>query len=211
MRFKLSPRAALVIIAALFVVPLVLAWLMYSGTIQYQPGSTRNLGELVRPAVPVDWSLAVPVPGGENSPVRPPPEQAFERHWVILHAIEAPCGERCLETVTGLRQVHRASGRQQGRIRLALMLPEGSPESVAAELGSLYGPFRLLTDPGGEIRRAMDTAAARSAPDPDLAGSTYLVDPLGHIMMYYAAGSDPNHLKKDLKRLLTWSKLDETS
>jgi len=27
--------------------------------------------------------------------------------------------------------------------------------------------------------------------------------------MYYAADADPNHIRKDLKRLLTWSKLDE--
>ena len=40
-------------------------------------------------------------------------------------------------------------------------------------------------------------------------GSTYLIDPLGNIMMSYAAGFDPNDLKRDLKRLLTWSKLDE--
>ena len=39
--------------------------------------------------------------------------------------------------------------------------------------------------------------------------SVYLIDPLGNIMLFYAAGFDPNDLKKDLKRLLTWSKLDE--
>jgi cytochrome oxidase Cu insertion factor (SCO1/SenC/PrrC family) len=37
----------------------------------------------------------------------------------------------------------------------------------------------------------------------------YLIDPLGNIMMYYAADADPNHIRQDLKRLLTWSKLDE--
>jgi hypothetical protein len=40
-------------------------------------------------------------------------------------------------------------------------------------------------------------------------GDIYLIDPLGNIMMYYAADADPNHIRKDLKRLLTWSKLDE--
>ena len=42
-------------------------------------------------------------------------------------------------------------------------------------------------------------------------GSTYLIDPLGNIMLFYAAGYDPNDLKSDLQRLLTWSKLDEQS
>ena len=49
-------------------------------------------------------------------------------------------------------------------------------------------------------------SAAQGAATP---GSLYLLDPLGNIMMFYAAGFDPNDLKKDLKRLLTWSKLDE--
>jgi hypothetical protein len=30
-------------------------------------------------------------------------------------------------------------------------------------------------------------------------------------MMLYTVGYDPNDLKSDLKRLLTWSKLDEQS
>jgi hypothetical protein len=51
---------------------------------------------------------------------------------------------------------------------------------------------------------AVSTAQGTATP-----GSLYLLDPLGNIMMFYAAGFDPNDLKKDLKRLLTWSKLDE--
>ena len=52
MTSKLSPRIALIIIAGLFVLPLALAWLMYSGAIDFQPAETRNLGALVEPPVP---------------------------------------------------------------------------------------------------------------------------------------------------------------
>ena len=45
MSFKLTPRIALVLIAALFVLPLAVAWMMYTGTIDYRPGSTRNFGQ----------------------------------------------------------------------------------------------------------------------------------------------------------------------
>ncbi len=37
----------------------------------------------------------------------------------------------------------------------------------------------------------------------------YLIDPPGNIMMYYTADADANHIRQDLKRLSTWSKLDE--
>jgi hypothetical protein len=40
-------------------------------------------------------------------------------------------------------------------------------------------------------------------------GSRFLIDPMGNIMMLYAAGFDPNDLKKDLKRLLKWSQQDK--
>jgi glutathione peroxidase-family protein len=39
--------------------------------------------------------------------------------------------------------------------------------------------------------------------------TAYLIDTLGNIIMVYEAGAGPNHLRQDVKRLLTWSKLDE--
>lgn len=56
MKARWSPRIALLTIAALFFLPLVLAWLMYTGTIEFRPHSTRNLGELVQPPLPVSWA-----------------------------------------------------------------------------------------------------------------------------------------------------------
>jgi hypothetical protein len=128
----------------------------------------------------------------------------------VLHVVPAPCDDRCIEAVTALRQVHRAAGRNQSRIRLVLLLGDGGANDRSAELPDVYDQFLLLKNPGGELRQAMDTVGSRAGvlSEP---GASYLVDPLGNIMLAYAAGSDPNHLKKDLKRLLTWSKLDESS
>ena len=38
--------------------------------------------------------------------------------------------------------------------------------------------------------------------------TTYLIDPVGNIIMSYPADSDPTGIRKDLKRILTWSKAD---
>jgi hypothetical protein len=199
MTSKLSPRIALVIIAGLFVLPLALAWLMYSGAIDYQPAETRNLGALVEPPVPAAFaSLEVRDPAG-------PTEGDWSEHWLVLYATPDPCGAACLADAEGLRQVHRAAGRNQSRIRLMLLGP--GAQSRSDDLLSLYPAFFLASDPGGDVTATLDAvAAAQNAATP---GSLYLVDPLGNIMMFYAAGFDPNDLKKDLKRLLTWSKLDE--
>lgn len=194
MKFSLSPRSALVLIAALFIGPLVAAWLMYSGVIEFKPAQTRNLGQLVEPPVPLDWSSAEFV--GDDA------ASHLLRHWVVLHPVERHCEEACEAALVDLRQVHKASGRNQDRIRLAVLVPADMGGPDLERLSAIYDRFTLLADRRQDISKAM----AQAGPQ----GSNYLVDPLGNIMMRYEAGADPNDLKQDLKRLLTWSKQDES-
>jgi hypothetical protein len=203
MTFRFSPRIALLTIAALFFLPLVLAWLMHTGTIEFQPHSTRNLGQLVQPPVPVEWAHV-----SLGDAPHEPAAAAFAGHWLVLHALPRPCDETCWRRVVDLRQIHRASGRQQSRIRLAL-LHDSAAASDAVDLQDIYAAFRLIENPDGSLWRILDRVASASEPAAGARGSTYLIDPLGNIMLFYAAGYDPNDLKSDLQRLLTWSKLDE--
>ena len=213
MKRAFSPRTALLVIAGMFLLPLVLAWLMYIGAIDFKPASTRNLGQLVKPPVPISWEDVELAPvmqkqaGGERTPAEP--EQIFNEHWVILNAIREPCGEECLREISALRQIHLASGRHRSRIRIALFLQQPFPSELESALHSIYAPFHLVSASSVHFQASLQRAAS-GVPSPAApAGSSYLIDPLGNIMMVYASGADPNHLKKDLKRLLTWSKLDE--
>lgn len=202
MKVRIPPRVALLVIAALFVLPLVAAWLMYRGVIDYTPGETRNLGQLVEPPVPLPWAELVANPAGES------PESAFAGHWVLLHAVPQSCPNACLQAIVNLRQVHLASGRDQARIRIAL-LQETGDAALAGQLLDIYPVFQLIEDGQDTLWPILERVARRLEPTRGAAGSTFLVDPLGNVMMLYAPGSDPNHLKTDLKRLLTWSKLDQ--
>jgi hypothetical protein len=121
--------------------------------------------------------------------------------------------------VTSLRQIHLATGRHQSRLRLALLLDEKNREETTELLKSIYEKFSLISDPGGILRSELasvrpgdegQSVTANATPGDGMAiDGIYLIDPLGNIMMYYAADADPNHIRQDLKRLLTWSKLDE--
>jgi hypothetical protein len=195
MKPALSARTVLLIIAGMFLMPLVLAWLMYNGTIDFKPASTRNFGRLVEPPVPMSWAGIGMISPGENAAER------FDGHWVVLYRVADSCKEDCLEEISGLRQIHKASGRHQPRIRMALLLNESQADIMVNRLQGIYQKFHLIRDPAGILLNALDKAGAGD--------NAYLIDPLGNIMMAYEAGSDPNHLKQDLKRLLTWSKLDE--
>ena len=197
---RLSPRTSLLIIAALFLLPLLLAWFMYSGAIEYKPSSTRNFGQLVEPPLPMAWEDTVLMPGVVESDSGV--SQVFSDHWVILYAVPDPCLELCFQEVTSLRQIHRASGRHQARVRIALLMREPSSEELETSLLDTYSQFHLISDPSGKLSARLEQATGGE-------GSAYLIDPLGNIMMFYASGADPNHLKQDLNRLLTWSKLDK--
>jgi hypothetical protein len=210
MKFSLSPRLALLIIAAMFLLPLLLAWLMYSGSLDFKPASTRNLGTLIEPPVPIDWTVTALLSG--ETKLAANPEQGigvFDEHWVILQPVPAGCDDSCLKRVSNLRQIHRASGRQQFRIRLALLLDESSPADQAQSLLAIYPKFHLIRDPSGILSEALAGIQQNLSGQSGPAKGVYMIDPLANIMMYYEAGSDPNYIKQDLKRLLTWSKLDK--
>ena len=201
MKMKISPRVALLIIASMFILPLLLAWLMYSGVIGYNPVNTRNLGSLVQPPVPLALG-DLDVLGGPASTL-----DELDEHWVMLYAVPDPCDQACLEHAATLRQVHRAAGRNQSRIRV-LLTGNGDIRQSVKTLLEVYPSFSIAADDTGEL--AAKLAAVAKDSGAEVEGSLYLLDPLGNIMLFYAAGFDPNDLKKDLKRLLTWSKLDES-
>ncbi len=85
MKNKISPRISLLIIAAIFLLPLLLAWFMYNGTIQYKPAATRNFGQLVEPPLPLHWQDVTMVPVNGSTPSGA--AEAFKNHWVILYPV----------------------------------------------------------------------------------------------------------------------------
>jgi hypothetical protein len=199
---KITPRTTLVIIAAMFLLPLLLAWLMYSGVLEFHPESTRNKGILVSPPVPFEWSEAsLSETGTESSGA----EEILLRHWVVLYPLEGSCGSECRERLSSIRQVHLASGRHRSRIRLAVLDLDPAAAETGDTIRSIYDEYLVLRDTSGRLRHAIESAGSSASPF----SSTYLVDPLGNIMMVYPPATSPNDLKEDLTRLMKWSKLDE--
>ena len=199
----LPPRVTLLVILALFTLPLALAWMMNSGSIHYQSTATVNLGRLVSPVVPLEWSSVEPVANDSAT-------AGLNGFWVILYAVPPICNAECLEAVKELRQVHRASGKDQNRIKIALLVEPSISENQIKELLAIEPGFKLVED---SSRRIKGTLAQADDPSFTQGGQStiYLVDPLANIMMTYNGKSSPNRLSKDLKRLLTWSTQDKHS
>jgi cytochrome oxidase Cu insertion factor (SCO1/SenC/PrrC family) len=210
MTFSIPPRLTLLIIASLFVLPLLLAWLMYSGSLNFEPGAGKNLGTLVEPPLAIDWKRFVTARStdGSSHSDHEVADNLLE-HWVILYPVPAACNETCKHWLSALRQIHRAAGRHQPRIRLALVLEESHSEEITELLVAIYGKFSLLTNPSGSMLNVLQEIREPLKTSLNTGAGTYLIDPLGNIMMAYTADTDPNDIRLDLKRLLTWSKLDK--
>lgn len=196
-----KPKFILIAIAVLFFTPLLLAVLMRSAWWDFKPSRFLNLGTLVQPPV------ALPVAGLDLQYSRSGAPFAKNKHWVLLYPFPATCDSACQRAVTGLRQIHIATGRDRRHVSIWLLTPEQTAAETQQLLLNIYPGFEILIDSSGETMEVLaqlgDKPPGRNRVLQD--GQAFLLDPATHIILHYTSGFDPNDIKNDLDRLLAWS------
>ncbi len=186
-------RRLLVGLAVLFFAPLAMSFYLYYGSGGWRPGGHVNKGDLIDPARPLP-SLALPL--AESGSTDP---GFLRRKWTLLYWGAGACGERCRTSLYDTRQVRLALNRDRDRVQRVFMasgeccdsqfLREQHPDLITIRVTPAAEPLlKLLPSIGGV--------------SPQNAGRVYLIDPLGNLMMSYAAGAKPKGMLEDLKRLL---------
>ena len=184
-------QLTLIGIFALFFGPVILVMMMRSSWWQYQPANLKNEGYLVTP--PTQLVLS--------------PNEEFGKKWLILHVLDKPCEKACIDHVTALRQIHRATGRNQDHLGIVLLGKEAEDSDLQSRLEVIYPAFIQLSDPEN---LALPVLADINSKLADKSGEsrliqTYILDPMLNVILAYEVGSNPNNIHKDLKRLLKWS------
>lgn len=193
-------RLVLVLITALFALPLLAAWLLSMGAFGWRPGETVNLGALVQPPVALELGRLRPVDT----------ERAMAEGWTMLYAFDGHCADACIRDVTGLRQVHVAAGRNRDKVSVLLLATAAMAADVPADLAAIYSQFHVYRDREARAVEALDQALANAGQaGGEVTGRAFLLDPDRNVILAYAPGFDPNHVNKDLKRLLKWSTQDD--
>ena len=178
-------------IFALFMGPVLLVILMRSSMWQYQPDGLKNLGHLIQPPVnlPMDHT------------------QSIDGKWLILYVLDQTCDQICIESVTTLRQIHRAAGRNGENLAVVLLSEAPVDSALRDRLESIYPEFEFVTDSSSEALATL--TAINSEIRLESADSksihTYILDPMLNVILAYSADANPNDLHKDLKRLLKWA------
>ena len=106
--------------------------------------------------------------------------------WTLLYVPPQPCDAACTARQDALTRVRTATGRHAERVDVDTLDP-ALPNA----------------------RQALD-AEARALGGDGSAGWTFVLDPGGRVVLAYPPQAEATGILKDLKRLLTWSKQDES-
>jgi SCO1/SenC len=190
----LRQRRMLIGLALLFFAPLGLAFLLYYG-IGWRPGGHLNHGELIQPPLPLPGLSLPKVAVASDAVTR---ADFLKGKWTLLYFGPGSCPSACQTDLYDTRQVRAALGKDTERVQRVFL----------AE-GELSDRQRLESEhPDLTTVRATDAAAPlvgllrRSQAGGVAEGRIYLIDPLGNLMMSYAADAAPKGMLEDLKRLL---------
>ncbi len=171
-------RTQLILIVLAFALPAIIAVLLQTRWFHWNPETTRNRGDLIKPVVALgtDEAKRALFAGGER--------------WTVLVRFPAECAAECSRRMTLLSHIREAQGKEMDRVQMVAWAPPGAQlDPVWTRLDS--APPRLGTD-------ASHIEMAES--------ESVIVDPLGNAMLRFGAHAEPTDVRKDLAHLLRWSK-----
>ena len=188
----------LVILALLFFAPLGLAFYLYYGHGTWHPGHRVNAGELVEPARPLP-ALALPLLGsGTTDP------NFLKGKWTLLYVGFGPGAEGCRTRLYDTRQVRLALDRDMNRVQ-RVFIADG--DCCDAQFLREQHPDLITIRPSADAAPLLALLPGQGSVDATHSPRVYLIDPLGNLMMSYAADAAPRGILDDMKRLLRLSSI----
>jgi hypothetical protein len=179
-------RGILLLIAGLFGLPILVAWLLTSGWVEMGGRDQLNHGDFIKPAL--DLEKLPLAPGSQVLRELAPAD------WAMLYVGAGSCDDLCVRTLRELATVRSVIGNELTRVSVFGLLASASAPPVA------QAPLpRLLIDPATVL--AIDAALRARGGSVALPRIVFL-DWRGQLMMSFAPDSPPADIKQDLKRLL---------
>ena len=183
----------LALLAALFLVPLALAFFTYYGS-SWRPSRTVNHGRLISPPQVLP-SVSLPQ-------VLPAPAAAapalFRAQWSLVYVGSGACDADCREGLFVMRAARLGLNNDMTRVAQVFLV---TGDCCARE-------YLAHEHPGVRVLDAQGVAGApllRAFPAPERAHTLFVVDPLGNLMMRYDARQNSRGLLEDLQKLLRLS------
>jgi len=171
-------RTQLLLIILAFALPAAVAVLLQTRWFHWNPESTRNRGDLIKPVVGIatdDASRAL-FANGER--------------WTVMVRFPAECPAECARRMILLSHIREAQGKEMDRVQMVAWAPSGT------ELDKLWIDFNAPPPRLGTAASHIEMAESE----------TVIVDPFGNAMLRFGAHAEPTDVRKDLAHLLRWTK-----
>lgn len=181
---RTKSRLTLLALLAVFLLPLLLAWLFARGPLDWRPQSNLNYGVLLQPPLALSSYGVIDATGAALT------ENAIARDWFVVVLYDGACYASCQQLMQDAERIQIAVGRDTHRVSLALL-------SAQAEAATPAGKNWRLPAQGGLIQELR-----RASGDPPFDTQLLLVDYLGNVVLIYPPTDGGLGALEDLKRLL---------
>lgn len=192
---KRNPYTVWFVVIA-FIAPVVLAYIMFFFV---EVKSFVNHGEILNPITHIgDYNLK-----DETGEVIPKTELTYK--WRLISFLDKDCDKECESRLYDTRQIHISLGKNQHRLirmfvhlepasdALSELITETHPDVI-----QVYGDEKFITDQlGNNIRAGVGIKD----------NETYIMDPMGNVMMRFTQDQPNKEFLYDLKKLLKASQI----
>jgi len=178
-------RNKLIVLAVflLFAVPVVVAYLLSSGIIDYQPEATKNHGVFISP--PIKPSEYTDADWAKN----------LNNHWTLLYRTPEVCDEDCFAWEDKLHRYNLTLAQHADKLELLLLAKDFSMREQDP-----YVHIQKVATEGEEALNDMFNTLSKQSLG--AGAGLYVVAPEGYLMMAFTTENKPEEVIKDLKLLV---------
>lgn len=181
-------RLQLLLVAVVFLGPLVVAAWLYSQGESHAPSGRTNHGELLEPIINVSASLS-------SAGIL----ERTGRVWLLVYANTRRCDDPCRVALYTYRQARLMLGKEMDRVRRVFLHGNTLPDTVFL---TEEHPG-LITIEDSSLSGLLNNKRPAELP----AGGYFLIDPHGNLVMYFRPDLDPAKMVDDIKHLLRLSRI----
>ncbi len=191
-----APLWALIALSAL---PYIVGTIYYQFRDQLPLTSGSNYGLLIEPARELK-STSMTLLDGSNRDIT-----SYQKKWLMLYMLDGECDKNCLQNLYFMRQVRKAMAGDRYRINRLLLVENDNviSDDLLKQLKDFPG-MHVATIDNKNKDSFYSTIGGLSG---NIFNKVMLVDPFGNYMMEYPSKPDPERLLKDVKRLLSISRI----
>jgi len=188
MQVKTKNRMTIIFTVLLFTAPVVVAYLLSSGLIDYQPEDTKNNGHFISPLVKVaDYSDAGWVTG-------------LDGHWTLVRRVPEVCANQCQTLENDLHKYRLSLGHRAEKLNLMLIADGFGTDGFSSAMPDRFPHIQKISIADNQqLQNAFEQLSEVSLLDGQ---GMYVVAPEGYLMMAFTPENTSTDIIRDLSLLV---------